>query len=393
MKVKAAVLQEMGRPTPYAKSKPIIIEELELAPPHDDEVLVKLLYAGLCHSDLSVINASRPRPTPMALGHEAVGRIQQVGKNVDNVQVGDIVSCVFVPSCGTCDSCRTGRPATCTTGAKANGAGLLLCGQSHLSRTTQVNKPNDSKMIHHLLGVAAFSTYSVMNKNSVVKIDPSIPPQYAAVFGCAVITGVGAVVNTAKIEFGASVAIVGLGGVGFCALLGALAAGASNIIVVDLEQSKLDLAKKLGASHGVLSTKDISLDNLIQSVKQLTQQGRGVDYAFEMAGSGPTLKVAYGITRPGGTTVTAGLPHPETQFSVSQVTITAEERTLKGSYLGSCVPTRDIPRYVQLFKEGRLPVDKLISGIITLDQINEGFDQLDQGKVIRLLLKLHDDEE
>ncbi|GJD11070.1 Alcohol dehydrogenase 1A [Galdieria sulphuraria] len=168
--------------------KPIVIEELELAPPHDEEVLVKLLYAGLCHSDLSVINASRPRPTPMALGHEAVGRIQQVGKNVDNVQVGDIVSCVFVPSCGTCDSCRTGRPATCTTGSKANGAGLLLCGQSHLSR--QVSKPTDPKVIHHLLGVAAFSTYSVMNKNSVVKIDPSIPPKYAAVFGCAVITGV-----------------------------------------------------------------------------------------------------------------------------------------------------------------------------------------------------------
>lgn len=392
MKVKAAVLQEMGRPTPYAKSKPIVIEELELAPPHDDEVLVKLLYAGLCHSDLSVINASRPRPTPMAMGHEAVGRIEQVGSNVDTVKVGDIVSCVFVPSCGTCDSCRTGRPATCTTGAKANGAGLLLCGQSHLSRT-KVSSPNEPKMIHHLLGVAAFSTYSVMNKNSVVKIDPSIPPKYAAVFGCAVITGVGAVVNTAKIEFGASVAIVGLGGVGFCALLGAVAAGASNIIVVDLEASKLELAKKLGASHAVQSKRDMSMDDLVQSIKQLTKNSRGVDYAFEMAGTGPTLQLAYGITRPGGTTVTAGLPHPETKFAVPQVTITAEERTVKGSYLGSCVPTRDIPRYVQLFQEGRLPVDKLVSGIIRLEEINEGFDQLDQGKVVRLLLKLHDDEE
>eukprot|EP00871_Galdieria_phlegrea_P000196 jgi/Galph1/1177/GphlegSOOS_G5925.1 len=386
MKIRSAVLQEMGRPAPYAKSKPIVVEELELSPPHDEEVLVKILYAGLCHSDLSVINGSRPRPTPMAMGHEAVGRIEQVGSRVDNVQVGDVVSCVFVPSCGTCDSCRVGRPATCTTGAKANGAGVLVCGQSHLSR------PNESKKIYHLLGVAAFSTYSVLNKNSVVKIDSSISPRYAAVFGCAVITGVGAVVNTAKVEFGASVAIIGLGGVGFCALLGAVSSGASQVIVVDLEQAKLDLAKKLGASHTVLAKRDASTASIVESVKQLTSQGRGVDYAFEMAGTGPTLQVAYGVTRPGGTTVTAGLPHPQTQFSVPQVSITAEERTIKGSYLGSCVPTRDIPRYIQLFKQGRLPVDQLISGVITLDQINEGFDQLDQGKVVRLLLQLHQDE-
>jgi len=210
-----------------------------------------------------------------------------------------------------------------------------------------------------------------------VKIDPSLPFDEAALFGCAVITGVGAVLNTARVKTGSRIAVIGLGGVGLNSLLGAQAASARTIIAIDMREDKLKLAKQLGATHTFLATDA----DIVEKVKAAT--GGGVDYAFEMAGSIPALELAWKITRRGGETITGGLPHPTKTMSFSPTQMVGEERTLKGSYLGSCVPVRDIPAYIELYKAGRLPVDRLMSDRIKLDDINEAFDRLAAGATVR----------
>jgi alcohol dehydrogenase len=374
MKVRTAVLREMGKKLPYAESKPIKIETLHLDSPGYGEVLIKIKAASLCHSDLSVVNGSRPRPLPMALGHEASGIVEQVGEGIDDLQVGDHIVCVFVPSCGHCLPCQEGRPALCEEGAKSNTAGTLLNGDIRLH--------NEEGKINHHLGVSAFSEYAVVSRNSLIKVDKDVPFEKVALFGCAVITGVGAVINTANIKLGSTVAVVGLGGVGLSALIGAIAAGAERIIAIDINDSKLEFAKELGATD-TFNSRD---KDVIEKVREAT--GGGVEYSFETAGAVPAMEVAYGITKRGGTTVTTGLPDPNHHFSFPYVSLTAEERTLKGSYVGSCVPKRDIPKFINLFKQGRLPVDKLMSDVIELDEINEGFDRLASGESTRVVIKI-----
>jgi len=374
MKIKSAVLRKSGAFKPYEDTKPIKIENLYLDPPKKDEVLVKIKAASLCHSDLSVINGTRPRPTPMSLGHEASGVVEKVGENVDEFETGDKVVCVFVPSCGTCLSCREGRPALCTLGADANNKGTLLSGGVRLS------KGNEN--INHHLGVSAFSEYAVINKNSLIKVNSNIPYDKLALFGCAVITGVGAVTNTANIKFGSSVAIVGLGGVGLSALLGAVASGASRIVALDINDDKLEYAKSLGATEVFNSSEE----NIIDYIKN--KLNGGVDYAFETAGVIEAMNVAYGITRLGGTTITTGLPDPKSVFSLPYVSLTAEEKSLKGSYVGSCVPQRDIPRFISLYQQGKLPINKLHTDTIQLEDINEGFDKLERGDALRIVVDL-----
>src|SRR5438067_10309874 len=240
MKIKAAVLHKMALEAPYARSKPLAVEEIELDPPGHGEVLVKIAAAGLCHSDLSVIEGNRPRPTPMVLGHEAAGVVEKLGSGVDDLKVGDHVVMVFVPSCGHRLPCAEGRPALCEPGAAANGAGTLLSGQRRLHR-------NGSDMHHHL-GVSAFGDYATFSRRSLVRIDKELPLDEAALFGCAVLTGVGAVINTAKVSAGSSVAVIGLGGVGLSSLLGAVAVGARRVVAIDLSEDKLGLARQLGAT-------------------------------------------------------------------------------------------------------------------------------------------------
>jgi alcohol dehydrogenase len=219
-----------------------------------------------------------------------------------------------------------------------------------------------------------------VSRRSLVKIDRELPLDEAALFGCAVLTGVGAVVNTAGVRAGASVAVVGLGGVGLNALLGAGAAGARQIVAVDLADEKLGLARQLGATD----TCNAAAPDVVETIRAAT--GGGVEHAFEMAGSVKALELAYRITRRGGTTVTAGLPPPSHDFTVPQVNLVAEERTVKGSYIGTCVPVRDIPHYIALYRQGRLPVDRLMSGQLALEDINEGFDRLHEGKVVRQIV-------
>ena len=373
MKVKSAVLREAGLSFPYAKSRPLKIESLQLDPPEQGEVLVQIKAASLCHSDLSVINGSRPRPLPMALGHEASGIVIEIGENVAGLKPGDHVVCVFVPSCGNCLPCKEGRPALCEVGAESNTAGTLLNGGIRLHA--------DEEKVNHHVGVSAFSEYVVVSEKSLIKVEKNIPFEKLALFGCAVITGVGAVVNTANIKLGNTVAIVGLGGIGLSALLGAVTAGASRIVAVDINETKLALAKELGATD-VFNSKD---PDVIEKIRIATDGG--LDYAFETAGVVPALDVAYAITRRGGTTVTTGLPDPSHNFSFPYVSLTAEEKSLIGSYVGSCVPSRDIPRFIGLFNQGRLPVDKLLADFITLDEINEGFDKLAKGKSSRIVIQ------
>lgn len=370
MKVKAAVLEAMGAEAPYAKSKPLKIREVELKPPGPGEILIRIGAAGLCHSDLSVINGDRPRPTPMALGHEAAGVVEEIGPGVDDLAKGDHVVLVFMPSCGNCLPCAEGRPALCEKGAVSNTAGTLLSGERRIFT-------GDGEPVNHHLGCSAFAERAVVSRRSAIKVPKDLPLEEAALFGCAVLTGVGAVINTAQVRAGTSVAVVGLGGVGLASVLGAVASGARAIVAVDLSDEKLALARELGATHAV----NAADPEVVDKVKKLTNGG--VDYAIEMAGSTRAFETAYRITRRGGTTVTAGLPPPNATWPMPAVHLVAEERTIKGSYIGTCVPARDLPRYIDLYRAGKLPVNKLMSGKMKLEEINEGFDLLHDGKAVR----------
>jgi Zn-dependent alcohol dehydrogenase len=371
MKVRAALLREMGASRPYAESRPLELAELELAPPGPGELLVRVRAAGLCHSDLSVIDGSRPRVMPMALGHEAAGEVVEVGAGVSKFAAGDRVVLAFVPVCGECGPCRAGRGALCEPGAAANTAGTLLSGERRWEGD-----------VHHHLGVSAFAEHIVVSERSAVRVDEDLPFEIAALFGCAVLTGVGAVMNSAHVQAGESVAVFGLGGVGMAALLGAVAAGAGNVVAVDRIPEKLELARRLGATTVVDATEDTP----VPAVREATDGG--ADHAIETVGSELVLAQAYAATRRGGTTVTVGLPHPERMLSIPAVSLVAEERTLKGSYLGSCVPERDLPRFMAMHREGRLPVERLLSHRLALEELNEGFDRLAAGHAVRQVVTL-----
>lgn len=369
MKVRGAVLREMGLPRPYAQSRPLEITELELERPGPGELLIAVRAAGLCHSDLSVIDGSRPRVMPMVLGHEAAGEVVEVGEGSDGFAVGDHVVMSFVPTCGACPPCRAGRGALCEPGAAANTAGTLLSGARRIEDASAVP-------LNHHLGVSAFCDHIVVSAASAVVVDKQIPFDVAALFGCAVLTGVGAVVNAANIRAGDGIAVFGLGGVGLAALLGAGVAGATPIVAVDVVPEKLELARELGATHALLAG-----EGTADEVREIT--GGGVDHAIETVGSERVLAQAYAATRRGGTTVTVGLPHPSKMLSIPAVSLVAEERTLRGSYLGSCTPSLDVPRFVALHLAGRLPVERLLTHRIALDEINVGFDRLADGQAVR----------
>ena len=372
MKTTAAVLMEMEQPMPYAESMPLEIQELELEGPVEDEVLVEIKGAGLCHSDLSVINGSRPRQMPMVLGHEASGIVREVGSAVRGFKADDHVIFTFIPGCGSCRYCSTGRPSLCEPGAEANNAGTLMNGGRRFSYK--------GEPYWHHCGVSGYSQYTIAVPGSLVKIDKNLPFELATLFGCAVTTGTGAAMNTADIQAGQSVAIFGLGGVGLAALMGAKACNAEEIIAVDLLDSKLEMAKNLGATH-VVSAKD---NNPVEVIQDLTHGG--VEIAIESVGNATVLAQAYESTMRGGTTVAIGLPHPDHQFSIPAVTLSAMEKTVKGSYQGSCVPSRDIPKFIEMFHAGQLPVDQLLTDTINLEDINEGFDRLHKGEVARQVI-------
>jgi alcohol dehydrogenase len=374
IETRAAILRGFPNERPYADSRPLRVETVVLADPGPGEVLVRIAAAGLCHSDLSVINGDRPRPMPMALGHEASGVVERCGAGVDDLKPGDPVVMVFVPSCGCCAPCAEGRAALCEPGAAANAAGTLLSGATRISL--------GGEPVHHHVGVSAFAERAVVSRRSLIKAPRELPLDVAALFGCAVLTGVGAVVNTAALRPGESVAVVGLGGVGLSAVLGALAAGADEVVALDVDRAKLDVAARLGAT----AVFDASDPDCVAKVREAT--GGGAHAAVETAGVAPAFALAYEVTRRGGRTVTASLANPSVRVDFQQVRLVGEERTIRGSYLGGGVPSRDVPRYMALYAKGRLPVDWLMTGRSELDDINAAFDLLAEGRAVRHLIAM-----
>ena len=366
MRITGAVLEELGRPGPWAQTRPLTVGELELDAPGPGEVLVQIAAAGVCHSDLSVVNGNRPRPVPMLLGHEASGRIVALGSGVSGLGKGQQVVMTFLPRCGQCPGCATGGRMPCGPGSASNSAGELLGGGRRLTR--------DGDPLHHHLGVSAFATHAVVDARSVVAVDDDVPPNVAAVLGCAVLTGGGALLNAAPPEPGQSVMVVGLGGVGMAALLTAVALGGGDVVAVDGVAAKRDHARELGATT-------------VLDPAELASSGVRCDVVVEAAGNARAFEAALAATAPGGRTVTVGLPHPDARANVSPLQLVAEARTVVGSYLGSAVPSRDIPVFAQWWREGRLPVDALVSSRIGLDDVNQAMDELAAGAALRQIIE------
>ena len=369
MKIEAAVLDEIGLRRPFAESRPLSIQELELDEPGPGELLVRIRAAGVCHSDLSVVDGNRPRPLPMVLGHEASGVVEQVGEGVTDVSPGDQVTTVFLPRCEDCANCATNGKLPCTPGTETNNAGLLPGSTQRLHR--------DGQDVHHHLGVSGFASHAVVSRQSVVPVGADVPPEIAAVVGCAVLTGGGAVLNAGRPSDGDTVIVVGLGGVGMAALLTALSLQKGPVIGVDANPEKLARARELGASA-------------VYTPDELADNGVRADVVVEAAGHPRAFESAVAATAPGGTTVTVGLPSPDARSTIAPLGLTAEARTIVGSYLGSAVPSRDIPVYLDLWRAGRLPIEELITERVALADINKSFDQLADGRAVRQVILLED---
>jgi alcohol dehydrogenase len=366
MKIRGAVLEEIGRARPYAESKPLSVSDLDLAPPGDSELLVRIEAAGLCHSDLSVVDGSRIRPVPMLLGHEAAGIVEDSGPDVADVPVGQRVVMTFLPRCGHCAACATDGLTPCEPGSAANAEGTLMAGERRLSR--------GGAPVNHHLGVSGFATYAVVDRRSVVPVPADVPPDVASLLGCAVLTGGGAVINAGRPQRGQTVVVVGLGGVGIAAVLTALAHDDVRVIGVDQLPDKLAQARALGAHDAY--TPD-----------EAQQMGLKGAVVIEAVGHPKAVESAVALTAPGGRTVCVGLPRPDARITLSPLGFVAEGRSLIGSYLGSAVPSREIPHFVQLWRAGRLPVERLVSSTIGLDDINTGMDLLADGKAVRQVIR------
>lgn len=365
--IRGAVLNQLGAEAPYSASRPITIDTVELSGPAAGEVLVRIEAASICHSDLSVVNGSRPRPVPMLLGHEAAGIVEEIGDGVTDLELGQRVVLTFLPRCGECAECLIDGRLPCSAGSKTNEVGTLLSGSEHLTR-------NGESVKHHL-GCSGFAEYAVVDRRSIVPVGSDVPADIAAVLGCAVLTGGGAVLNAAKLSSNQSIAIVGLGGVGMAALLTALAVKPSKVIAVDANEQKLELAKEWGADEAY-------------TPQQAAEAGIIADVVIEAVGHPRAFETAYKMIGFGGTLVTVGLPAPGAMSEIEPLKLTARAQSVIGCYLGSAVPSRDIPKFEELWRAGNLPLERLISGTIELDEMNEGMDALASGNVLRQIIRM-----
>ena len=368
MRMQAVVVRESASPTSLGSHTLVNrfdLEEVDLQGPGAGEVLVEVAAAGICHSDLSVINGDRIRSLPLVLGHEATGTVREVGPGVQGLQQGDTVVFTFVPVCGVCRECQSGKPALCRRGNAANVSGELLSGTKPFRDAT-------GHALNHHNGVSAFSPFTVVARESLVRVATDIPATELALFGCAVLTGVGAVFNTAKIAPGETVVVFGCGGVGLSAILGARAVGAGRIIAVDIDKRHLRWADRVGADVTLVSD-----SNVVEAIRDLTHGG--ADACFEAAGRADVLRDAYESAGPGGQVVAIGLANPASRVEISPSQMVVNEKVLRGSYMGSAVPARDIPRYVSLYELGRLPVDRLFGGTHPIEQSHEAFTSLIEG--------------
>lgn len=360
--MRAAVFREIGRP--------LTIEDVAVAAPGPREVLIRTIAAGVCHSDLSIVEGKVQAPAPAVLGHESAGIVEAIGEGVRRVKVGDHVVTCMSAFCGHCEDCLTGHTSVCQQAEvhRARGEPFRL-----------VPEDGSAKRFHQAAGLSGYAELMLVNESTCVAIRPDMPLDRAALIGCAVVTGVGAVTRTAQVEMGATVAVIGCGGVGLCIINGAAIAGAGRIIAIDRVASKRALAMEMGATDFI----DASNVDAVEAVKEITKGGVG--YSFEAIGLKPTIEQAFGMLRPGGVATMVGVPAFGTQIAVDSFGL-LQERRLQGSMLGSNRFTIDIPRYVDLYMQGRLKLDTLISRRIGLDQINEAFDEMRSGGIARSVI-------
>ncbi|MBC8065671.1 MAG: Zn-dependent alcohol dehydrogenase [Chlorobia bacterium] len=357
MTIRAAVL--------YAPNEPFRIEEVELQLPRAGEVLVKVEAVGVCHSDWHLVTGDTKHPFPLVAGHEGAGIIETIGEGVEGFEIDDLVALNWAPSCGTCFYCNAGRPALCSTYVDPIWAGTMIDGTTRLSK--------NGKPIYHYSALACFAEYCVVPAKCCVKMPEHLEPEMAAVIGCAVATGVGSVLNTAKVQKGSSVVVLGCGGVGLSTVMGAKLAGAYPIIAVDPLWSRRIAAIDVGAHIG---HEDVS------AIKELTG-GRGADYVFEAVGKPELQELAVEIARPGGTVIFSGLSPNGSATNIPGARLVREEKTVMGSYYGTCDAHRDFPLYAQMYLEGKLPLDRLVSHRYGLSDINKAYKDMLSGESTR----------
>lgn len=372
MRMTAAVMFEQGLPPPYTASSPFHVEDVELEGPGEDEVLVEVAAAGLCHSDLAQVKGLRRRTLPLVGGHEGAGIVREVGANVTHLRPGDHVVMTAAAGCGHCAYCDNQRPVLCDNVWHSRADGVLSNGARRLSLRGQP--------VFHYSGISSFARYAVALPHSLVRIDPAVPLDVAALFGCAVVTGAGAVFNSARLRPGASVAVIGLGGVGLNTVMAARIAGASRIVGIDINEDKFALASELGCTD-LLNATD---GELTERVRDLT--AGGVDFAFEMTGNEAALANAYAMTRKGGEIVCVGIGASGRSVGYPHTELVISEKVIRGSHLGGGAPHRDIPAYVDHFLAGRLPVDRLLSGRMGFEGLNLALDRLSRGEAVRQVL-------
>ena len=352
----------------YEFNAPLVVEELELDPPKAGEVLVRMAASGVCHSDLHVVQGIHPTALPAVLGHEGAGIVEAVGPEVADLAPGDHVMLSWLPYCGRCRHCVRGRPNCCENVAWYDATMEDGTCRFHL----------DGRPVHHS-NTSSFAERSVVPARTAIRVDPALPLTELALMGCAVMTGVGAVLNTAQVRPGESVAVVGCGGVGLNVVQGARIAGATAIVAVDTVPAKLELALELGATHTV----DAGAGDPVEAVLELV--GGGVDHAFEALGRPETIETTLGLTGRGGQAVLIGMAPPEARVPLDALTLTLEERCVRGSWYGSCVPLRDFPLLVELYRDGRLRLDPLIA-TCTLDEVNDAFRRMEAGETARSVI-------
>ncbi len=369
MRIRAALLPRTGAS--------LEVRELELAPPGPGEVLVRLHASGVCHSDLNAIDGTAATRCPAVLGHEGAGIVEETGPGVGGLAPGTHVALSWMPSCGSCEECARNLPHLCRTAWGAMAHGGLLDGTPRLSL--------DGEPVYHYSLLSTFAERTVVPARCCVPIPGDVPFAIAGLVGCAITTGVGAVWNTAQVRPGERVAVVGCGGVGLSAVMGAAAAGADPIVAVDVAEEKLAAARNLGATAAVAWAG--SAEATAEAVREAT--GGGVDYAVEATGRPEAARAAFLSTRPRGAAVLIGIPRADAEVSLPALSIPRLERRVLGSIYGSARPERDFPRILALYRAGRLPLDRLISHRLPLERVAEGFELLASGRATRVVLELN----
>jgi Zn-dependent alcohol dehydrogenase len=361
----AAVLFETGAS--------LVVQEVDLDPPGADEVLVRIEASGVCHSDWNAVTGTSPTPLPAVLGHEGAGVIEEIGPGVTGLAVGDRVVLSWLPTCGHCRPCLRGRNSLCETATLQMGAGRLPSGGIRLS--------HGGEPIHHYSYLSTFARHAVVSSKSCIRLQQGDDFAVAALVGCAVMTGIGAVINRAQVEPGSSVAVFGAGGVGLSAIMGARLAGAATIIAVEPVESKRRLALELGATVAI----DGGADDVAEAVRD--HSGGGVDYAFEAAGLTRLTELAFAVTRPGGMIVAVGIPPTGATVAVPAQELVRQEKVVTGTFYGSAQPSLDMPMILDLHAQGRLPLDRLVTRRYPLEDVNTAFEDMSSGVVARGVLQ------